>query len=76
MFNKYIITDDDGHQMIELNKLIEEIKSSLYIELNQIEIFCLYSKFKINEDKLLNKIELIDYEAFKNEILLYLDNPM
>ena len=71
LFNKYIITDDDGHQIIELSKLIDEIRNSLYIELNQIEIFCLYSKFKINEDKLSNSTELIDYESFKNEILFY-----
>ena len=71
LFNKHIYTDDDGHQIIELRKLIEEIKNSLYIELNQIEIFCLYSKFKINEDKNGNNNELIDYEFFKNEIIFY-----
>ena len=71
LFNKFVFSDNDGHQIIELNKLIDEIKNSLYIELNQIEIFCLYSKFKINEDKIPNNTtELIDYESFKNEILL------
>ena len=68
-FNKYVLTDDDGHQIIELSKLVDEIKSTLFIELNQIEIFCLYSKFKINEDKNPNSAELIDYQSFKNEIL-------
>ena len=71
LFNKYIIIDDNGHQIIELNKLIDEIKNSLYIELNQIEIFCLYSKFKINDDKNINHTELIDYDSFKNEIIFY-----
>ena len=71
VFNKYVISDDDGHQIIELSKLVDEIKNSLFIELNQIEIFCLYSKFKINEDKITNTSELIDYESFKNEILSY-----
>ena len=71
LFNKNIFTDDDGHQIIELSKLIDEIKNSLYIELNQIEIFCLYSKFKINDDKNINNTELIDYDSFKNEILFY-----
>ena len=71
LFNKYIIIDDNGHQIIELSKLIDEIKNSLYIELNQIEIFCLYSKFKINDDKIINHTELIDYDYFKNEIIFY-----
>jgi hypothetical protein len=75
-FNKYVLTDDDGHQIIELSKLVDEIKSALFIELNQIEIFCLYSKFKINEDKNPNSTELIDYESFKNEILLYENNQI
>ena len=66
IFNKYIITDDDNHKIIELSKLIEEIKNSFNIELNQIEIFCLYSKYKINEEN--NNCELIDYEYFINDI--------
>ena len=56
---------------MELSKLVDEIKTTLFIELNQIEIFCLYTKFKINEDKISNTTELIDYESFKNEIILY-----
>ena len=75
-FNKYVLTDDDGHQIIELSKLVDEIKSTLFIELNQIEIFCLYSKFKINEDKNPNSAELIDYQSFKNEILLIENQQM
>jgi len=39
LFEKYITTDEIGHQIIELTKLVEEIKNSLFIELNQIDIF-------------------------------------
>ena len=73
LFEKYITTDDIGHQIIELTKLVEEIKNSLFIELNQIDIFCLYSRFQINENnnKNANNVEVIDFKSFKNEILLY-----
>ena len=76
LFSKYIITDDEGHQVMELSKLVDEIKTTLFIELNQIEIFCLYTKFKINEDKISNTTELIDYESFKNEIIFYENQKM
>ena len=76
IFGKYIITDDEGQQVIELSKLVDEIKTTLFIELNQIEIFCLYTKFKINEDKISNTTELIDYESFKNEIISYENQKM
>ena len=76
LFGKYIITDDEGHQVMELSKLVDEIKTTLFIELNQIEIFCLYTKFKINEDKISNTTELIDYESFKNEIIFYENQKM
>ena len=73
LFDKYIITSEVGNQFIELTKLVEEIKNSLFIELNQIDIFCLYSKFQINENnnKNANNVEVIDFKSFKNEILLY-----
>ena len=73
LFEKYITTDEIGHQIIELTKLVEEIKNSLFIELNQIDIFCLYSRFQINENsnKNSNNTEVIDFKSFKNEILLY-----
>ena len=72
LFQKYIFSDEQEHQKIELNKLVEEIKNSLFIELNQIDIFCLYSKFQINESKNnLNNTETIDFKSFKNEILCY-----
>ena len=73
LFEKYITTDEIGHQIIELTKLVEEIKNSLFIELNQIDIFCLYSRFQINENsnKNSNNNEVIDFKSFKNEILLY-----
>ena len=71
LFNKYITKDEIGHQIIELSKLIEEIKNSLFIELNQVEIFCLYSRFQINENNKNNNTESIDFKSFKNEILLY-----
>ena len=73
LFEKYITTDDIGHQIIELTKLVEEIKNSLFIELNQIDIFCLYSRFQINENnnKNANNVEVIDFKSFKNEIILY-----
>ena len=75
LFEKYITTDEIGHQMIELTKLVEEVKNSLFIELNQIDIFCLYSRFQINENnnKNSNNNELIDFKSFKNEILLYVN---
>ena len=38
LFDKYIITNELGNQLIELTKLVEEIKNSLFIELNQIDI--------------------------------------
>jgi hypothetical protein len=73
LFEKNITTDEIGHQIIELTKLVEEIKNSLFIELNQIDIFCLYSRFQINENsnKNSNNTEVIDFKSFKNEILLY-----
>ena len=72
LFNKYVTTDENGLQTIELSKLVEEIKNSLFIEFNQIDIFCLYSRFQINENKNnVNNNELINFKSFKNEILLY-----
>ena len=73
LFDKYIITNEVGNQLIELTKLVEEIKNSLFIELNQIDIFCLYSKFQINENnnKNINNSEMIDFKLFKKEILFY-----
>ena len=72
LFNKYVTTDENGIQTIELSKLVEEIKNSLFIEFNQIDIFCLYSRFQINENKNnVNNNELINFKSFKNEILLY-----
>ena len=76
LFNKYIISDENNHQIIELSKLIEEIKNSLFIELSQIEIFCLYSKFQIKEEKNINNSEFISYDSFKNEILLCINQLM
>ena len=75
LFDKYIITSEVGNQFIELTKLVEEIKNSLFIELNQIDIFCLYSKFQINENnnKNINNSEMIDFKLFKKEILFYAD---
>ena len=75
LFDKYIITNEFGNQLIELTKLVEEIKNSLFIELNQIDIFCIYSKFQINENnnKNINNTELIDFKLFKKEILFYAD---
>ena len=75
LFDKYIITNELGNQLIELTKLVEEIKNSLFIELNQIDIFCIYSKFQINENnnKNVNNTELIDFKLFKKEILFYAD---
>ena len=75
LFEREITTDEIGHQIIELSKLVEQIKNSLFIELNQIEIFCLYSRFQFNDNNT-NKIsntELIDFKSFKNEILLYVN---
>ena len=51
--------------------MFEQIKNSLFIELNQIEIFCLYSRFQFNDNNKINNTELIDFKSFKNEILLY-----
>ena len=76
LFNKYITKDEIGHQIIELSKLIEEIKNSLFIELNQVEIFCLYSRFQINENNKNNNTESIDFKSFKNEILLYTNKTL
>ena len=76
LFNKYIISDENNHQIIELSKLIEEIKNSLFIELSQIEIFCLYSKFQIKEEKNINNSEFISYDSFKNEILSCINQLM
>ena len=75
LFDKYIITNEFGNQLIELTKLVEEIKNSLFIELNHIDIFCIYSKFQINENnnKNVNNTELIDFKLFKKEILFYAD---
>ena len=73
LFEREIITDEIGHQIIELSKFVEQIKNSLFIELNQIEIFCLYSRFQFNDNNnyKINNTELIDFKSFKNEILLY-----
>ena len=74
LFSREITTDEIGHQIIELSKLVDEIKNSLFIQLNQIEIFCLYSRFQINDSNKKNTtIELIDFKSFKNEILLYIN---
>ena len=45
----------------------------MFIELNQIEIFCLYSRFQFNDNNKINNTELIDFKSFKNEILLYVN---
>ena len=71
LFEREIITDQIGHQIIELSKFVEQIKNSLFIELNQIEFFCLYSRFQFNDNNKVNNTELIDFKSFKNEILLY-----
>ena len=74
LFSREITTDEIGHQIIELSKLIDEIKNSLFIQLNQIEIFCLYSRFQISDSNKKNiTTELIDFKSFKNEILLYIN---
>ena len=71
LFEREMTTDQIGHQIIELSKFVEQIKNSLFIELNQIEIFCLYSRFQFNDNNKVNNTELIDFKSFKNEILLY-----
>ena len=71
LFEREITADQIGHQIIELSKFVEQIKNSLFIELNQIEIFCLYSRFQFNDNNKVNNTELIDFKSFKNEILLY-----
>ena len=73
LFEREITTDQIGHQIIELSKFVERIKNSLFIELNQIEIFCLYSRFQFNDNNKINNTELIDFKSFKNEILLYVN---
>ncbi len=73
LFSKYV-TNFEGYQVIELGKLIEEVRNSLHIEMNQIEIFCLYSRFKITDDNNANGTEIIDYDLFKKELMICREN--
>ena len=55
---------------IELGKLLDILKNECKIELNSMEIFCLFSKVKMdyvsNDD--IHKEEIIDYTKLKEEI--------
>ena len=65
--------ENSNNKIIELYKLVNIIKSELNIELTQIDIFCIYSKFKL--EKIENnkdgdvECDFVDYDLFKNEII-------
>ena len=46
-FKKFVI----DNKSIDLGKIVDILKSDFKIELNQIEIFCLYSKYKIENEE-------------------------
>ena len=68
-FRKFLIQNKN----IELGKIIDILKSDFKIELNQIEIFCLFSKYKIDSDENSNE-EIINYQNLKNDIENNLNN--
>ena len=62
--------NDKSKPTIELGKLLDILKNECKIELNSMEIFCLFSKVKMdyvsNDD--IHKEEIIDYTKLKEEI--------
>ena len=55
---------------IELGKLLDILKNECKIELNSMEIFCLFSKVKMDyvSNDGIHKEEIIDYTKLKEEI--------
>lgn len=69
-----------GKDSIALSKVIQILKETFNLELNHLEIFCLYSKVRFDDEKEGNKTDqnntntneetiddIIDYTKFKNE---------
>ena len=64
-FKSFVI----DNKSIDLGKIVDVLKSDFKIELNQIEIFCLYSKYKVeNEENNNINDEIINYQKLKSDI--------
>ena len=71
-FFKRFVVDNNS---IDLGKIVDVLKSDFKIELNQIEIFCLFSKYKIeNEENNNINDEIINYQKLKSDIENKKDN--
>lgn len=85
IFFKYS-SNKNNQQEIELSKVVDVLKQDFEMSLTPIEVFCLFSKVKLEEindnnnnpNNNLNNTntgtnsegEIIDYQKFKNEIIL------
>ena len=81
-FFKRFVVDNNS---IDLGKVVDVLKSDFKLELNQIEIFCLFSKYKIeNEENNNTNDEIINYQKLKkdiedkkeNNIIFEISNPI
>ena len=52
---------------LDLEKFVDILKTYFKIELNQIEIFCLFSKYKFDNDNNSNE-EIINYQSLKMDV--------